>query len=185
MSASRCIDLESLIESWLDGLTSPLSTATERIAILNQIDKTLVQLTAAGRETTLLGLEQKATFWALQAAAGFSLAQVLLSHVFRLHQELQRENESSLHQNLSEAQKQRVHHTISEMCISITILQGLTLLSPPSRRITQRKSSLELLLQVVLSDYCTQLLPPLLVSTEALTPTSPNFPSTDAPLSLP
>ncbi len=111
--------------------------------------------------------------------AGFSLAEALLSHVYRLHLELERECEqhqvsqttspleqasgSSTSNGLSDAQRQRINSTVSEICIAITILQGLTLCSRPSKRITQRKSSLELLLQIVLSDYCTQLLPPILV----------------------
>ncbi|SPO28424.1 related to Don3 interacting protein [Ustilago trichophora] len=233
----RAIDFESTIEDWIDGLTSPLSTSSERISILNDIEKTLVKITSAGRTIGLPGLDQASTFWALQAAAGFSLAEVLLAHVYRLHLELERECESN--KTLSEAesgsshtldsvnvqglglgvssptyrisssavsgtQGQRIHTNVSEICIAITILQGLTLCSKPSKRITSRKSALELLLAIILADYCTQLLPPILCPSPP-TPTSPAFPlaphspstpntsspskkpseSSDAPLSLP
>ncbi|SPO29450.1 related to Don3 interacting protein [Ustilago trichophora] len=233
----RAIDFETTIEDWIDGLTSPLSTPSERISILNDIEKTLVKITSAGRTIGLPGWDQASTFWALQAAAGFSLAEVLLAHVYRLHLELERECElnktsseassSSSHtldsakvqglglgissptypvssNTMSDTQRQRIHTNVSEICIAITILQGLALCSKSSKRITSRKSALELLLAIVLADYCTQLLPPILCPTP-LTPTSPAFPlsphspstpntsspskkpteGNDAPLSLP
>lgn len=188
--------------------------------MLNEIEKALVRLTDPARTVGIVGLDQAPAFWTLQASAGFSLAEVLLAHVYRLHLELERfnEQEKATHReqrapssawlpsgaeqqlpdehSMSEAQRQRIHSTVSEMCIAITLLQGLTLCSKASKRILQRKSSLELLLHIVLSDYCTQLLPPILCPTAAtasasastLTPSTPSFaPSTptDAPLSLP
>ena len=224
-SMSRTIDLEAVIEEWVDGLNSPLSTPAERISVLNDIEKTLVRITGAERTTALPGFDQASTFWALQASAGSSLAEVLVAHVYRLHLELERENESDhsraeasgssstldgkvrglgLHiaSAVSGPQRQRIHSAVSEMCISITILQGLTLCSQSSKRITSRKSSLELLLAIVLADYCTQLLPPTLCPAAPSSPSyslphSPSTPSTssaprkphaeahDAPLSLP
>lgn len=225
---TRTVDLESTIEEWVDGLTSPLSTSPERISILNEIEKTLVTVTDPRRKSSnslLPFLDQSAAmFWALQATAGYSLAEVLLAHIHRLHLDLERENEickaSQQHSSqdygllasasssrlgshgATDVQRQRVHGTVSEMCIAITILQGLTLCSKVSKRITQRKSALELLLQIVLSDYCTQLLPPILspntpTSSSFTLPDSPPTPTTsspsksntdtanDAPLSLP
>ncbi|CDS00248.1 hypothetical protein [Sporisorium scitamineum] len=220
---SRSIDLEATIEEWVNGLTSPLSTSSERIGILNHIEKTLVAVTDPARRTTANFLpsvnQTAAMFWALQATAGYSLAEVLLAHVYRLHLDLERENElckaseislmplgsslsldssssakvqglgiepavSSPHlrtnasHGMSDVQRQRVLSTVSEICIAITILQGLTLCSKASKRITQRKSTLELLLQIVLAEYCTHLLPPVLCPTPAspaLTPTTPSF----------
>ena len=222
---SRTIDLEATIEEWVNGLTSPLSTASERIHVLNDIEKTLVAVTDPTRTSTatfLLPVHQmSAVFWASQATAGYSLTEVLLAHVYRLHLDLERENElckasasSSSHANVqglglervatsptyrsntshgvSDVQRQRVHSTVSEICIAITILQGLTLCSKASKRITQRKSALELLLQIVLAEYCTHLLPPILCpnpASSALTPTTcsfatlPNSPSTPTSVS--
>lgn len=209
---SRSIDLEATVETWLDALNSPLSTPSERTSTLNDIERLLVKLTnPSSRSSALVGLDGAATFWSLQATAGFSLAEALMALVYRLHLDLQREHElqtthasSSLYaatdsappldglgiqmsraqnrnsrvpaSSMSEAQLQRLHATVSEICIAITILQGLTLCSTASKRIMRRKSSLELLLQIVLADYCTQLLPPILVpASQALTPTSPSF----------
>ncbi|SNX85740.1 related to Don3 interacting protein [Melanopsichium pennsylvanicum] len=213
----RNVNLESRFEEWINGLTSPLSTASERISVLNDIEKTLVKITATESGMKLVGLNQTSTFWALQAAAGFNLTQVLLAHVYRMHLELERENESirssimaasGCASIITESLRQRVHLSVSEVCISIAILQGLTLCSGSNKRIASRKSSLELLLCIVLADYCTQLLPCILCPASPLTPTSPAFPGaptcpatptittassprkpkpnpTDAPLSLP
>ncbi|GAC74917.1 hypothetical protein PANT_13c00061 [Moesziomyces antarcticus T-34] len=209
---SRSIDLEATVEAWLDALNSPLSTPSERTSTLNDIERLLVNLTdPSSRSSALVGLDHAATFWSLQATAGFSLAEALMALVYRLHLDLHREHElqathasSSLYaatdaarpldglgiqmskahnkqakmsvRSMSEAQHQRLHATVSELCIAITILQGLTLCSTASKRIMRRKSSLELLLQIVLADYCTQLLPPVLMpASQALTPTSPSF----------
>ncbi|SJX64245.1 Don3 interacting protein [Sporisorium reilianum f. sp. reilianum] len=219
---TRTIDLEATVEEWVNGLTSPLSTPSERINILNDIEKTLVTVTHPSRRTTASFLpsvdQTAAVFWALQATAGYSLAEVLLAHVYRLHLDLERENEvckasevsllpsgssysldsssskvqglglepaassarlrTNASHGMSDVQRQRVHSSVSEICIAITILQGLTLCSRASKRITQRKSALELLLQIVLAEYCTHLLPPILCPTPAspaLTPTTPSF----------
>ncbi|TKY89642.1 hypothetical protein EX895_001427 [Sporisorium graminicola] len=218
---TRTVDLEATIEEWVNGLTSPLSTPSERIIILNDIEKMLVTVSDPSRRTMATFLpsvnQTTAMFWALQATAGYSLAEVLLAHVYRLHLDLERENEvckasevsmpsgsscsldshstnlqglglepavcsPKLHPNashaMSDVQRQRVHLIVSEICIAITILQGLTLCSKASKRITQRKSALELLLQIALAEYCTSLLPPILCPTPAsaaLTPTSPSF----------
>uniref|UniRef100_V5ENT7 Uncharacterized protein n=1 Tax=Kalmanozyma brasiliensis (strain GHG001) TaxID=1365824 RepID=V5ENT7_KALBG len=184
---SRALDLETTIEEWVNVLTSPLSTPSERISILNDIEKTLVTVTDPSRSATACFLppvdQSTAMFWALQATAGYSLAEVLLAYVYRLHLDLERENElctasqasstptGSSH-TVSDVQRQRVHLTVTELCMSITILQGLTLCSKISKGITQRKSSLELLLAITLSDYCTQLLPPILSPSS---PTSSSF----------
>lgn len=224
---SRSIDLETITEEWLNGLTSPLSTAEERINILNDIEKTLVAVTDPSSSATASFLppvnQTAAVFWALQATAGYSLAEVLLAHVYRLHRDLEHENEvcqayelsitrsarshsvdaqrhssSKVHgleleadvlsphaghtspHTMPEMQRQRVHSAVSEICIAITILQGLTLCSKATKRITQRKSALELLLQIVLADYCTQLLPPIL-SPSTLPSTSPTFDLSHSP----
>lgn len=215
----RAIDLETTVEDWVDGLSSPLSTPSERISVLNQIEKTLVKITTSPGTSVLPGLDQSTSFWTLQTTAGFSLAEVLLAHVYRLHLDLERLNEaygvqevsqssrvrdsetsrvqglgldlppseytSSGKRSITDVQRQRIHSAVSEICIAITILQGLTLCSKSSKRITCRKSSLELLLAIVLSDYCTKLLPPILFpstpATSTLTPTSPGFPLPQSP----
>lgn len=199
-SSPRLLNLELSIEAWLDTLTSPLSTSSERTAVLNDIERTLVKITDPTTNAGgLVGLDQSTTFWALQATAGYSLAEVLLGHVYRLHLELERAQEtnatsessgSSSKQQafaMSEVQQNRIRSTTSEICIAITILQGLTLCSRATQRITSRKASLELLLQIVLADYCTQLLPPILIpATPNSPPVTPNTTSvTDAPLPLP
>ncbi|SPC62998.1 related to Don3 interacting protein [Ustilago sp. UG-2017b] len=201
MSLPRTLNLDLAIEGWLDSLTSPLFTSSERITVLNDIEKTLVKITdSSARAGGLVGLDHSATFWALQATAGYNLAEVLLGHVYRLHLELERADEannaplsngSSSQQQTSatsEAQQLRIRSTTSEICIAITILQGLTLCSRATQRISSRKSCLELLLQIVLADYCTQLLPPILIpaATPTTRPATPNSSTAaEAPLPLP
>ncbi|KAJ1024970.1 hypothetical protein NDA18_004256 [Ustilago nuda] len=201
ISLPRTLNVELAIEGWLDALTSPLFTSSERIAVLNDIEKTLVKVTdSSARAGGLVGLDHSATFWALQATAGYNLAEVLLGHVYRLHLELERADEankaplsngsSSQQQTCatSEAQQLRIRSTTSEICIAITILQGLTLCSRATQRISSRKSCLELLLQIVLADYCTQLLPPILIpaATSTTRPATPNSSTAaEAPLPLP
>ncbi|PWY96921.1 hypothetical protein BCV70DRAFT_101874 [Testicularia cyperi] len=243
--AFRHEDLEDEIESWVETLCSPLSTSTERIEVLNTIEKSLVSYAGPTRSSSsrmrstvpsgLIGLDPAATFWALQGVAGYNLAEVLLSLIFRLHLDLIREDQSlraattaassgtrktsssqsstsqygttggsnaglglgldlgsprssSMEPSLSPQQRQRLQQTVTETCIAITILQGLTLCNSATSRIMQRKSSLELLLSVVLGEYCIGVLPPLLVQqcSAPNTPTTPTFdPATDPALSLP
>jgi hypothetical protein len=153
---------------------------------LNAIEMALIDF-ARPASSTLGGFdtERSSMFWTLQAVSGYNLADVLISHLYRLHLDLVREDQlyhdvtlgmdagASLTEQdgqglwLGEAQRQLLHYTVAEIGVSITILQGLTLCTAAAKRIMQRKSSVELLLQIVLADYCLRLLPPVVAPAAA------------------